>query len=258
MKRIGVITGATSGIGASFANILAERGYELLLTGRREAKIRSLAESLRNRHNVTVHVIIVELSDPGELESLVGEICKLPYVDILINNAGFGLAAKFHENEADHRSMLQTHIHSPERLIRLVLPGMMERRSGYIINVASVASFLPTPRGSTYSATKAYLVSISESIHMEVSKYGVRVQALCPGLTTTDFHSRERTAGDAIRERYRFAWADSDKVAAKSLSKLAKKKVIYIPGVVNKGLVLASRLMPRRLYYRLASAARGR
>ena len=258
MKRIAVITGATSGIGASFAEKLAARGYDLLITGRRAAKIQSIADELRKRFSVSIKVVIVELSDPAQLLALTDEILTLPHVDILINNAGFGLAASFTEFEPAHTSMLFAHVSAPLGLMRAVIPRMISRKEGAIINVASVAAFFPTAKGATYSATKGFLVSITESLHMELSQFGIRMQALCPGLTATDFHDRERTDGGEIRRMYPFKWADPDKLAEKSLMHLSKKKVVFIPGLANKLLVLSSRFMPRHLYYKLAIAARGR
>ena len=258
MKRIAVITGGTSGIGASFAAKLAAQGYDLLVTGRREAKIQYFADELRERFNVSIKVVIVELSDPAQLPTLVDEILTLPHVDILINNAGLGLAASFCEYESSHTSMLLAHVSAPLRLMRAVIPGMISRKAGAIINVASVAAFFPTAKGATYSATKGVLVSITESLHMELSGFKIRMQALCPGLTTTDFHDRERTDGREIRRKYPFKWADSDKLVEKSLRHLGKKRIVFIPGLANKLLVLSSRLIPRHLYYKLAIAARGR
>ncbi len=203
-------------------------------------------------------MVIVELSDPAQLLTLVDEILKLPHVDILINNAGFGLAASFFEYESSHTSMLLAHVSAPLRLMRAAIPGMISRKEGAIINVASVAAFFPTAKGATYSATKGFLVSITESLHMELSHFNIRMQALCPGLTNTDFHDRERTDRNEIRRKYPFRWADSDKLAEQSLKYLRQKKVVFVPGLVNKLLVLLSRLIPRRLYYKLAIAARGR
>jgi len=182
---------------------------------------------------------------------------KLPHIDMLINNAGFGWGAPFLDDVSKHDEMLAVHTLAPLRLMRGVLPGMKSRKTGAIINVASVAGFLPVPRGATYSATKQYLISTTEILHMELAQLGIQMQALCPGLTTTDFHDREGSGGREIRKRYPLKWMDPDKVVEVSLRGLGKK-IIVIPGIVNKLLVHFSSLIPRRLYYRLAIMARGK
>lgn len=256
MQRIAVITGATSGIGAAFAKMLAAKGHDLFITGRREKKLRSLSNELISRFGISATVLLGDLGDPAVIGHLVERISKLPFVDILINNAGFGLDSLFLENVTKHDEMLSVHVVAALSLMRAVLPGMISRGSGSIINVASVAGFLPVPRGATYSATKSFLISVTESVHMELAKSGIRTQALCPGLTVTDFHDREGSGGAEIRKSYPFKWMNPNKVVDISLRALGSNKVIVIPGLINKLFVRCSPLIPRRLYYRLAEAAR--
>lgn len=249
--RTAVITGATSGIGAAFAEILAAEGYNLLICGRREAKITSFASELILRHSVEVRVLLAELSMESEVDRLVAEIQELQEVSMLINNAGFGMAGYFSENPVRHHEMLAVHVVAPIRLIEAVLPSMKRNRRGSIINVSSVASYFPTPKGSTYSATKQYLNTFSESLHMELKPHGIRVQALCPGMTRTDFHMRNHE-GKEIEKKNVLGWMNPETVAKRSLRHVSSERVIYIPGVVNKLLVRVVSHLPRRLYYRIA------
>ena len=134
---------------------------------------------------------------------------------------------------------------------------MMEKRRGAIINVSSLASFFPMPGGTTYSATKAYLNSFSESLQMELSDFGIQVQALCPGMTHSDFHRKMGAHGDDIRKRYFLNWMDPDTVVRKSLRHLGSKRVLYIPGTINKAIARVMPKIPRRLYYPLVTKVRG-
>ena len=249
-----VITGATSGIGAAFADILAARGYDLLLSGRREEKISSLASRLRLDHGGVVRIVLAELSVESDVNRLIAEIRTLPDVSILINNAGFGAVGSFSEHPSRHHRMLAVHVICPVRLIEAVLPSMKSHRAGSIINVSSVASYFPMPTGATYSATKRYLCVFSESLHMELKPYGIHVQALCPGMTRTDFHSRS-DEGKSIARKNVLGWMDPATVARRSLKHISGNRVVYVPGLVNKFLVRFVSHLPRWLYYRIAEKA---
>ena len=246
--KTAVITGATSGIGAAFAEILAARGYDLLLCGRREEKISNIASRLRLQHEGEVRVILAELSVESEVDRLVAEVRALPEVSMLINNAGFGAAGRFSENPSQHHRMLAVHVIAATRLIEAVLPSMKRRRSGSIINVSSVAAYFPMPTGATYAATKRYLNVFSESLHMELKPYGIRVQALCPGMTRTDFHSRS-DEGRSIAKKNVLGWMEPSTVARRSLKRVSGRGVIYVPGLINKFLVRFLSCLPRRPYY---------
>ncbi len=247
--KTAVITGATSGIGASFSRILAAQGYDLLITGRRKEKLSAFAEKLRAEHGITVKVSIVELSDATQVDGLIEEIGSLPEVSLLINNAGFGDAGLFSGNAGRHHMMLAVHVVAAVRLAGAVIPRMIAAGSGAIINVASVAAFFPMPGSSTYSATKRYMITFSESLHMELAPHGISVQALCPGMTRTDFHERMGEAGKLIEKRYIFSWMAPDKVAKLSLRRLRSRRVVYVPGLFNKFLVRFATKIPKRLYY---------
>ena len=252
-----VITGATSGIGAAFAREFAGKGLNLLITGRRRKEIGEFAEKLRSEYSVQVDVIIAEMSDSAQMDALVEAVSKLPEVSALVNNAGYGMVCYFSENPAQHLSMLSVHVTAAMRLIEAVVPRMIAAQSGVIINVSSVAAFFPIPKGSTYAATKRYMVVFSESLHMDLGRYNIRIQALCPGLTKTDFHMRAPSEAEHITRRKIIGWMDPATVARRSLRNLSKSRVVYVPGLINKLLVYLLSHMPRRLYYGLASRVLG-
>jgi short-subunit dehydrogenase len=162
------------------------------------------------------------------------------------------MAGYFTEHPEAHRRMLEVHVVVPLRLIAAVAPGMKERRNGLIVNVSSVAAFFPMPEGSTYAATKRYLNTFSESLYLELRPYGIKVQSLCPGMTRTDFHSRN-DKGRQIANRNILGWMSPETVVRKALRHAAGPKVVYIPGLKNKILVGVVSRLPRRLYYRIAS-----
>lgn len=250
-ERTAIITGATSGIGAAYAGMLAEKGFDLFLTGRRKDKINAIARELREKYGVHVTVSIAELSDSSDVDRLIDEIASIPKIAMLINNAGFGNAGPFSEYPQQNFKMLMTHVTASVRLAAAVVPRMIESGDGVIINVASVAAFFPMPSSATYSSTKRYLVTFSESLHMELYAKGVRVQALCPGMTRTDFHERMGAAGENIKKRYFLNWMSPRKVARLSLRRLSSRRVVYIPGIVNKLLVVFGTKLPRTIYYRV-------
>ncbi|MDZ7724132.1 MAG: SDR family NAD(P)-dependent oxidoreductase [candidate division KSB1 bacterium] len=189
-KKTGVITGATSGIGAAFAKAFAARNYDLILTGRRESKLNELAQDIQNQFQVSVEKQLIELAESEQVEQFIS-ILQRQQIDLLINNAGFGMRSTFLEtNYETLEQMVTVHSTVPMQLMHALLPGMKERRSGIIINVASIAGFFPLPQSGVYSATKSFLTLLSESLHVELEGTGVQVQALCPGMTITDFHSR--------------------------------------------------------------------
>ena len=256
--KTAIITGATSGIGAAFAREFAAWGCNLFLTGRRKEKIKALANELATKYDVEVAISVVELSDERQVDRLIAEIGEIPVITALVNNAGFGKAGLFTGNQDSHHAMLMVHVLAAMRLISAVAPRMVDSHDGLIINVSSVAAYFPLPGSTTYSSTKRYLLTFSESLHMELASYGIRVQALCPGMTKTDFHMRMGEDGKRIEKRYVLGWMKPEKVAKLSLRHISSPRVVYIPGLVNKALVRIVSRMPRRLYYRLARAVLGK
>ena len=236
-----MITGASSGIGAVFARRLASQGYNLVLVARREALLRSLADEVQQKFRVNARFFPADLSNPIHVERLEKRIAEIGDLDFLINNAGFGVPGRFTEIEPERNlAMIQVHVVATVRLCRAALPGMIARGCGSIINVSSVAAFMASPRNTTYCATKAYLNLFSEGLQDELQGTGVRVQALCPGLTHTEFHNQ---AGyeDYKRKIPKFLWMSAEDVVTESLDALKKGRVICVPGFKNRLIVAVIR-----------------
>lgn len=236
-----LITGASSGIGAAFAHRLAAQGYNLVLVARREGLLRKLADEVRQKSNVDARVFSADLSDPAQIRQVERLIAGIADLDILINDAGFGVPGKFSEIEAERNvAMIQVHVVATVQLCRAALPGMIARGRGSIINVSSVAAFMPTPGNTIYSATKACVNVFSEALQNELKGTGVKVQALCPGLTHTEFH--DHPGYEIYKTKIpEFFWTSADDVVTESLEALKKERVICIPGFKNRLAVAAAR-----------------
>jgi short-subunit dehydrogenase len=252
-KPTTLITGATSGIGAEYARKLAADGYSLIITGRREAKIKALADKLSSSYGSDVEIILVELSDSAQVDNLIENI-KDRDIHLLVNNAGFGTTKFFyHEPMKLHEKMISTHILAHTKIIYAVLPQMIEKGEGTIINVSSAGAFLPSPKTVVYSGTKAFLVAFTESLHMELEGTGVQVQVVCPGLTKTDMHVRLGIPEDRIIDWGPFQWNSPQEVVECSLRCLKKKKILCLPGRLNKMQIFMRRLVPESLYFKTTS-----
>jgi short-subunit dehydrogenase len=250
-KKTALITGATSGIGASYAKRLACEGYNLILTGRRKEKITALANDLSQAYHVNVEVIIVELSDSIELDTLVDRIKNL-HIDILINNAGFGVNRYFNDEDLKiQEEMVRVHIICPVRLIHAVLPDMISRGSGVIINVSSVGAFLSIPKNTIYSGTKAFLRAFTESLHLELIGTGVKVQVLCPGLVRTDFHEKIDISKEKQENTRLVSWRSPDEIVDISIRGIEKNEVVCIPGWSTRIRIFLMSILPKQIYYNL-------
>ena len=251
-----LVTGATAGIGREFCRQLAARGYDLVLVARDEARLRELAVTLEREHRITARVHRADLTEDDAVGALVGWIEAAEELTLLVNNAGFGTRGPLASAPPEEQSrMLRLHVLAPMRLTRAALPGMLARRRGGIINVSSVASFLYGAGTVNYSATKAYLTTFSEGLDVELRGTGVRVQALCPGFTRTEFHRR---MGPDARGRPRWLWLTAESVVSTSLRQLERGgPVVCVPGLRYRLLVAGLRLVPRGLIGRL-SARRSR
>lgn len=227
--RTALITGASSGLGEVFARRLAARGYNLLLTARREERLNKLRHELEAKHSITVEVFVADLTRADDVDRLTGRIDSLDSLEMLVNNAGFGVLGSFVEIDAEgHADMIQVHVVAAVRLTRAALPKMIDRGSGAIINVSSVAGFR-TGGSVIYSATKACLTSFTQLLYTELNRSGVRVQALCPGLVYTGFHD---TPDFECFDRSRipkFLWLSADYVVDASLKALARNRAVCIP-----------------------------
>jgi len=249
--KTALITGATSGIGAAFAKRLAQDGFNLIVTGRRKEKINALAYELSETYHINVEVIIVELSDNVELEALVERISNL-HIDILINNAGFGINRYFCEEDPRiQEEMVQVHVICPMKLIHAVLPNMIRRGNGVIINVSSVGAFFSIPKNTIYSGTKAFLRAFTESLHLELMGTGVKVQVLCPGLVRTDFHEKIGMAKVEQEISGLVRWRSPEEIVDISIKGLEKNEVVCIPGWSTRIRTFLLSILPRRIYYGL-------
>ncbi len=238
--KTALITGASSGIGAAFARQLAMQGYGLILVARRGDRLLELAGKLAN-NAVPIKTLTADLTVDADLQQVEDLIASSEALDLLVNNAGFSFSGPFTKNPFErHAQMIQVHVIASVRLAHAALPAMMARQKGGIINVASVAAFIPWGN-VTYNATKAYLVAFSESLQADVHHSGVRVQALCPGFTVTEFHDSPELASIRRVPLPGFLWLNADYVVQESLKALDRNKVICIPGLPYRLIVALGR-----------------
>jgi short-subunit dehydrogenase len=246
-KGYAVVTGASSGIGYELCKLFANDGYPLLLASRSIEKLMSFAERLRVLHDVPVAVCALDLADPRSPEHLFAATRGLDRpVDVLVNNAGFGSYGPFVEADLpDTLQMLQLNIVTLTHLTRLLLPGMVERNRGRILNVASTAAFQPGPLMAVYYATKAYVLHFSEALDEELRTTGVRVCAFCPGPTATNFKYRAKMTGSKLFSREQKVM-DAGLTAAIGYRGLLRGDRIVVPGFWNNVLLQGVRFAPRK------------
>lgn len=229
--RQALITGASAGLGEEYARQLAEAGTDLILVARRKERLEKLAAELEAKFGIKAEVFSADLSQDEDIQRLADKIRQTEDLDLLINNAGFGGKTKFYKDEGQEaEQMIKVHVVAPTALTRAALPRMLQRNHGAVINVASIAAFSPLS-GAMYSSTKAFLVMFSENLQNELYGTGIKIQALCPGLTHTEFHE---VAGINKKEIPGILWMKAERVVRISLRALAKKKAIIIPGGRNK------------------------
>lgn len=242
LTKTALITGASSGIGAAFARELAAKGYNLILVARRAERLTRLTRELQQNYGVYIESLIANLSETTALKQVEARITELNTLEMLVNNAGFGTWDKFAESDLNKQlEMVQVHIIATMRLCRAALPGMIARARGFIINVASIGAFLPARRNATYNATKAYLVSFSESLGAELKGSGIHIQALCPGFTHTEFHDSPEYTRFNRSQVPQWLWSSTEEVAAASLSALSRGMVVFVPDFKNRLLLSLAR-----------------
>jgi len=242
-QAVSLITGASAGLGVDFARQLAAKGKRLVLVARRKDRLDALAAELGNARAVEA-----DLSLTGSSDALMTDLAKHgEHVELLVNNAGFGLTGRFASLDAKRqRQMIDLNCGALAELAHAVLPGMLERKSGAILNVASTAAFQPGPGMAVYFATKAFVLSFSEALHEELKKSGVIVSALCPGPTATEFGQVAgfKPNGAAAKAFIDMA-ADSASVVRAGLEGIEAGRAIVVPGLTNKATAQAHRYFPR-------------
>ena len=235
-----LVTGASAGIGESFTRLLASKGYNIALVARDEARMHERAAALREKYGVQTYVLKADLAT-AEGCSAVEKYLQEFDIDVLINNAGFGINKAFTASDlGKEQELLDVLVRTPLRLMHVAIPKMKARNVGTVINVSSVAGYIA---GGTYSASKSYLTVLSESLNTELAGSGVKVSALCPGFTRTEFHQRGRMKMKGLPG---FMWLNSDKLVEQSWIDAVANKPVSIPGWQYKFLVAVISTVPRK------------
>ena len=253
-RRTALITGASAGIGTAFAEAYAERGHDLILTARRADRLQALADRLSAAHGIAATVIAADLADPEAPEALWREIeARGLRADVLVNNAGYGLDAPFSEHDwAAHRDFIQVMATACVHLAYLALPGMKARGYGRIVNVASLAGFMPGSHGHTlYGAYKAFLIKMSQSLAIETEGSGIHVTALCPGFTWSEFHDANGTRA-RMNALPGWMWMEARPVVEAAIAAVEKGAPVVVPGRVNRLLAWLSRHLPPGTLFNLS------
>ncbi|MES2119682.1 MAG: SDR family oxidoreductase [Pseudomonadota bacterium] len=248
MTKIALITGASAGLGVDFARQLAARGYRLVLVARRKDRLDELAKELGN-----ARAVAVDLSKANAAARLMSDIEAYgETVDLLVNNAGFGLIGQFARLDARReRQMVDLNAGTLMDLCRAVVPAMIDRQSGAILNVASTAAFQPGPKMAVYFATKAFVLHLSEALHEELKPHGIKVSCLCPGPTRTEFGDVAGFGGNGLFDRVAM---NSAEVVEAGLRGLDRNHAVVVPGIQNKLTAASTRFAPRKLVRKIAGA----
>jgi short-subunit dehydrogenase len=241
MQSWALVTGATSGIGESFTRLLAQNNYNIVLVARDLPRLQERAEQLQAKFKVQTDIIQADLATDSGC-GVVEQYIANNQIDVLINNAGFGINKAFTLSQLEaEQQLLDVLVRTPMRLMHVALPQMKQRNKGVVINVSSVASFIA---GGTYSASKSYLTVLSESLHTELAGTNVKISALCPGFTRTEFHQRGRMSMKGLPS---FLWLDADELVAKAWSDTLKGEAVSIPGWQYQLLVFVIKRLPRSI-----------
>jgi len=253
-----LITGATSGLGKIYAQELAKKGINLIITGRREELLATLATSLMRDHAVTVDVIAGDLSEVDVVDKVINRAMQVSRLQFLISNAGYGSKTDFLQDSVESEGkMVKVHVEATIRLchalaLHVVTPSGPGK--GGIILVSSLAAFFSSADSIMYCSTKAFLNSFAKSLALRLYDRGIPVQALCPGYTRTEFHDKLDIPTENLKNRGLIRWMSASKVVEVSLRKLQLGKVIVIPGLINRFIKFISLIIPFRIYIKLAPA----
>jgi short-subunit dehydrogenase len=261
-RPVALVTGASSGIGNAFATELAARGYDLVVVARDGERLKQLATALSQAHGTDVEVLRADLLVADDVASVERRLSATGApdsehdgrpVDLLVNNAGFGTGGNFHELPLDAEiDQIELNVVAVVRLTHAALGAMVARRAGSVINVASIGAFQPSPKVATYSATKAFVLSFTEAVHEELAGTGVKVMALCPGFTRTEFQDRAGLHGSAMPN---FVWQSAEQVVAAALRDLEHGRALCVPGPLNKATASFTRVLPRVAVRKMAKVA---
>jgi short-subunit dehydrogenase len=257
--KTALVTGASSGIGKAFAELLAQKGYAVVLTARRGDRLEALAAELTQKYGVAAQAIVADLSQPNASEQIVAELkSRNLAIDLLVNNAGYGVPGSYvNVAWSDHERFMQVMVTAVLDLTYRLLPGMIERGWGRIINIASVAGMVPSPAGHTlYGASKAFLIRMSEALSAENGPKGVNVTAVCPGFTRSEFHDVTGTR-DKMNNMPGVLWLKADDVAREGYGAVMKGQSVVVNGRIYQFLVWLNGALPRSLA-RWVSGAAGR
>jgi short-subunit dehydrogenase len=248
-----LITGASVGIGYELAKLFARDQYNLVLVARDQERLTAVANELSQQHGINARILPADFSVPNASEAIVRTLAQENVVvDVLVNNAGFGQRGSFHANpHGNELSMIQVNIAALVHLTKLILPGMVERKKGRIMNVASTAAFQPGPNMAVYYATKAFVLSFSEALNEELKGTGVSVTALCPGPTRTEFQER---AGISNTIMQGFAAMEAAPVASIGYRGMLRGKRVVIPGLLNRVGVFFAKILPNIVLVKIIKA----
>lgn len=248
-----LVTGASSGIGEALAHRFAAAGFDLVIVARNQAKLQALAQQLTAQHGVSVKVVLSDLAQPGAVAKIHHTLArhKQP-VTVLVNCAGVLEQGLFTAIEAaSHQQIIDLNISGLTAMIHAFLPDMVARGQGRVLNVASVAAFQPIPSLASYAASKAYVLSLSESLSEELRGTGVSITTLCPGITATAMLSQAAGANDKLGQLPQFLVGDAAQVADRGFAACMRGDAICVPGAVNQAAIIASRATPKWLVRRL-------
>jgi uncharacterized protein len=251
MADTALVTGASGGIGEDIARLLVDAGCNVVLLARSAGKLEALAAELSRSGRASTSVLTADLSDPDAVDHIVRTLEERRLtIDILVNNAGFGIVGEFARDDPQEQlRMLQVNVVALTHLTRRLLPGMIERRRGRVLNVASTAAFQPGPLMAVYYATKAYVLSLSNALSEETAGTGVTVTCLCPGPTQTGFQDRAQMQNTRLVNVTKLM--SSSEVARAGYDGMMAGRPLVVPGLLNKLTAQSVRLMPRRLVTRI-------
>jgi short-subunit dehydrogenase len=252
-RPIALVTGASSGIGQSFARLLARDAHDLVLVARDTSRLDALAKELDGQYSTRSEVLAGDLTVPDFAAIVEARLRAAPPIDVLVNNAGFGTFGRFTELPVDEEEReIRLNVLAVVRLTHAAAAAMAERGRGGILNVSSVAASQPVPGNATYAATKAFVTSFSEALHEELKPKGVRVTVLMPGFTRTEFQERAGFTGESRVPG--FAWQTADEVAQAGIDALKKGRATVVPGALNKVTAAFSNATPHAITRRIAGS----